>query len=181
MTAETRDAEFPNLRFCDPASRGLGCATPEGHNWGSTDSLSTRQQMMCLSTASTRIGRREFRRAPWLRFPLFGASRQTWIRRRSPDRDRAQHRRCCMCGIGRVSHPHGRLEGGALLTASWIEARSWPDLEGLFVYRGANCPFISNSELTIPLVNRAPCPGVGCECFGGSGFGSMRGDGTRKP
>ena len=59
--------------------------------------------------------------------------------------------------------------------------QSWPDLEGLFVYRGADGPFIPNSELTMPLVDGDPCPGSGCGSFGGSGFGLLYGDGTRKP
>jgi hypothetical protein len=33
----------------------------------------------------------------------------------------------------------------------------------------------------MPLVDGDPCPGSGCDSFGGSGFGLLYGDGTRKP
>lgn len=180
-TAKALDADFPNLRFGGPASHGAGCTTPEGQKWvddflkyqSANDvpldffswhwyGANVDELRACYSFYSNHLEQHGYGDVPQI------------VTEINTDA-------VACAGAGKTCHPHGRLPGGALLTTSWIEMQSWPELEGLFVYRGADGPFIPNSELTMPLVTGAPCPGLGCKSFGGSGFGLLRGDGTRKP
>jgi hypothetical protein len=180
-TAKALDADFPKLRFGGPSSDADGCRTPDGRKW--VDDF--------LTYLDTRDVPLDFFSWHWYGANIEELRGCHLFYSKLLDRhgygevpqivtEYNTDARAC-AGAGRACHPHGNLAGGALATTAWIEMQSWPDLEGLFVYRGADGPFIPNSKLTMPLVDGDPCPGLGCKSFGGSGLGLLHGDGTRKP
>jgi hypothetical protein len=180
-TAKALSAEYPDLKFGGPGSHGAGCTTPGGRKWVDDFLQHLKTNEVPLDFFSWHFysanidelrGCYDFY-SNLLNQHGYGGTPQI-VTEYNTDA-------VACAGAGQICHPHGDLAGGALLTTAWIEMQSWPDLEGLFVYRGADGPFIPNSELTMPLVDGDPCPGSGCGSFGGSGFGLLYGDGTRKP
>ena len=180
-TTKALSEEFPDLRFGGPASHGAGCTTPEGRQWVGDFLQYLEKHDVPLDFFSWHwygANIEELRGCYFFYSNLLDQHGFSDV----PQIVTEYNTDAVECaGAGRTCHPHGRLAGGALSTTAWIEMQSWPELEGLFVYRGADGPFIPNSDLTMPLVDGDPCPGLGCDSFGGSGFGLLYGDGTRKP
>ena len=180
-TATSLAEEFPDLTFGGPASHGAGCTTPEGRQWVQDFLAYQADHDVSLDFFSWHwygANIDELRGcymfyADVLDQHGYGGTPQI-VTEYNTDA-------VSCAGAGSTCHPHGEVSGGALATVAWIEMQSWSDLEGVFFYRGADGPFIPNSELTMPIVDGAPCPGLGCDSLGGSGFGLLYGDGTRKP
>ena len=180
-TAKALAADFPELKFGGPGSHGAGCTTPEGRKWVDDffEYLKRNDAPLDFFSWHAYSANIDELRGCYLFYSKlldqhgYGDVPQI-VTEYNTDA-------VACAGAGQICHPHGYLAGGALLTTAWIEMQSWPDLEGLFVYRGADGPFIPNSEFTLPVVDGAPCPGLGCDSLGDSGFGLLYGDGTRKP
>jgi hypothetical protein len=180
-TATSLATEFPDLTFGGPASHGAGCTTPEGRQWVQEFLAYQADHDVSLDFFSWHwygANIDELRGC----YEFFADALDQHGYGGTPQIVTEYNTDAVSCaGAGSTCHPHGEVSGGALATVAWIEMQSWPDLEGVFFYRGADGPFIPNSELTMPIVDGAPCPGLGCDSLGGSGFGLLYGDGTRKP
>ncbi len=180
-TAKALNSDFPELKVGGPGSHAAGCTTPEGREWvddflGHLNTNDVPLDFFSWHAYTANID--ELRGCYLFYSKLLDRHGYGDV----PQIVTEYNLDAIPCaGAGKICHPHGKLAGGALLTTAWIEMQSWPDLEGLFVYRGADGPFIPNSKFTMPPVEGGPCPGVGCDSLGGSGFGLLYGDGTRKP
>ncbi len=168
-TAHALTADFPDLRIGGPGLASVSCTTPDGRKWvdGFFKYLNAHHVPLDFFSWHFYGSNIDQLRGCYL---FYSNLLDQYGYGGTPQIVTEYNTDAIACaGVGKVCHPHGAFEGGALLATAWIEMQSWPDLEGFFVYRGADGPFIPNTEITMTLY------------LGDSGMGMLYGDGTLKP